>query len=199
MPEIPVVAGERGSLGAGYTEERPRPGALDQPAGSSGGQRSLEASPARPARARSFPTAHSQGAVRPQNYSSPRLRPRLGLMATLQSPRGPPKSTLQVESRENLTRPQPLQNRSPPSRSLPGHHGPRHQFPATSLPATAPCLSPSTQGRPERGQGRLNWVPGAPPHKTVCTRSLVKGTDPRVTPDLDGGSPTSGRGRDSSP
>ena len=37
-------------------------------------------------------------------------------------------------------------------------------------------------------------MPGATPHQTVYTPSLRKGTDPPVTPDLEGGSPVSSGG-----
>ena len=122
----------------GHRVNTPGAKAWDKPGGGSGGQLSLEASPAA-AGTGLFPTAHSQGAARPQSYSSPRLCPGLGLAATPNTLRVLLQSGSKLGTREDPPLTSGLRNRSPASRSLPGRHSPRHQLPATSLLAPAPC------------------------------------------------------------
>ena len=165
---------------------------------SSGVKLSLEASPARPASAGPFPTAHSQGAARLRSYSSPRLRPRLGLIATpsplrvLPSPDsrwGPRRTHLPSAPPEPVVS-LPLSSWPPQSTSpIPSH-----------LPACHGSLfKPRNPVPPTVGQGEGKLGAWSHPHQTICTPSLVKGADPQVTPDLGGGSPASCRERDLSP
>ena len=149
LPEIPVV--QRGRVGGswrwatGSIHQGPRPGTSLEVA--------LEGScPWRPPQPLAgtglFPTAHSQGAARPQSYSSPRLCPGLGLAATPNTLRVFPQSGSKLGPREDppldLWPPEqvachPLpswspQSTSPTSSHLPACHSSLFPAPATLRP-----------------------------------------------------------------
>lgn len=168
-------------------------GRLGRAWSSSGVQPSLEACPVRPAGTEPFP-GPQPGGSRPQSYSSPRLRPGLGLTATpdplmvLPSP-----GSRWSLGRTPLDLSAPRTGRLPPALFLAaGVHVTNSQPPPCGPRLPEP-------GPPTVGLGEAALSAWSHPHQTACAPSLGEGADPAVTRDLKGGIPSKREGEGPSP